>query len=82
MIAIDETGDKILLGRGVNSVNLPMNDGDLSTIYRGGFLESSTPLWQVLSNLVNHSRMLSLERCGKKRAFVSGMSNITLANLG
>ena len=85
MIAIDETGDKILLGRNVSlytSISIRKFSKTKYYKYRKGILEGFILLYQVSLNLANLSRMLWEEKCGKKPVFASGMSSIILDNLG
>ena len=72
MIAIDETGDKVLLGRGVSLLHHACGLR-LSIVCRNDTPANSTPLSLVLLSLVNHSRTLWREKCGKRRVSMSGM---------
>ena len=54
MIALDETGDKILLGRGVRQLT-EKTDTEFPNLYRRkGFLANFTRLWLVLLNQAKH----------------------------
>lgn len=73
MIAIDETGDKVLLGRGVRQPLRRLILISLILYRRKGFLANFTQLWLVSLNQAKHLKMQFPERCGKKLEFVFGM---------
>ena len=72
MIAIDETGDKVLLGRGVRQPLRRLILNALILYCRKGF-PNFTRLWLGLSNQLKHLKMQFPERCGKKLGFAFGM---------
>lgn len=86
MIAIDETGDKVLLGRNVRlSFFILIFILDMTTTFtfiREGILASSILLWQVSLNRGKPLRMLWLEKCGKRPGSQSGTLDTTLDSHG
>ena len=72
MIAIDETGDKVLLGRAVRQTvrRLILN---ILILYRRKGFPHFIRLWLGLSNQLKHLKMQFPERCGKKLGFAFGM---------
>jgi hypothetical protein len=72
MIAIDETGDKVLLGRGVRQTVRRLMLNFLILHRRKGFI-NFTRLWLVLLNQAKLWKMQFPERCGKKLEFAFGM---------
>ena len=71
MIAIDETGDKVLLGRGVRQLLKRLILNSLILYRRKGL--TFTRLWLVLLNRAKHLKMQFPERCGKRLGFAFGM---------
>ena len=82
MIAIDETGDKVLLGRGVRQPQRRLVIKSLIFYCRKNFLEIFTRLWLALLNQARLLKMLYPEKCGKKLEFAFGMLSTTLASHG
>ena len=80
MIAIDETGDKVLLGRGVRQLLKRLILNSLILYRRKGL--TFTRLWLVLLNRAKHLKMQFPERCGKRLGFAFGMWSITLVSHG
>lgn len=83
MIAIDETGNKVLLGRGVSAAALKEISALAEPhIYSVNIPESSIQHLQDSSSQANRLKTPLQERCGRKLASTSGMFDITLGNLG
>jgi hypothetical protein len=70
MIAIDETGDKVLLGRGVRQSLRRLNS---LILYNRKDFPNFTRLWLGLLNQAKHLKMQFPERCGKKLECAFGM---------